>query len=58
MAGNARKTVRLVLSYAEWRELNARAAAEERSLASFLSRLVRAQLTAQPRRGSKKPAQS
>jgi hypothetical protein len=58
MAGNARKTVRLVLSEAEWRELNARAAAEERSLASYLSRLVRAQLTPQPKRGSKKPAQS
>jgi hypothetical protein len=54
MAGNARKTVRLVLSDAEWRELTVRAAAEERSLASFLSRLVRAQLAPQSKRPAKK----
>ena len=53
---DTRRTVRLNLTDAEWRALEAAAAKEERSLSYFVTRLVRAQLAPQAKRASvKKP---
>lgn len=55
MAGNS-KTVRLSLTAEEWRALRVRAAEEDRSVASYLSRLVRAHLSPQLKRDAAKKA--
>ena len=55
MAGDS-KTVRLSLTAEEWRALRVRAAEEDRSVSSYLSRLVRAQLSPQPKRGAARKA--
>jgi len=53
MAAATRRTVRLTLTDAEWRALEAAAAKEDRSLSYFVTRLVRAQLS-QPRKRPKR----
>jgi hypothetical protein len=58
MAGDTRRTIRLALTDAEWRALEAAAAKEDRSLSYFVTRLVRAQLTPQRKRGTRKPTES
>ena len=55
MAADTRRTVRLVLTDAEWRALEAAATKEDRSLSYFVSRLVRAQLASLPKRPAKRP---
>jgi hypothetical protein len=52
---DTRRTVRLNLTDAEWRALEAAAAKEDRSLSYFVTRAVRSQLTPQrkPKPGKK-----
>jgi hypothetical protein len=53
---DTRRTVRLNLTDAEWRALEAAAAKEDRSLSYFVTRLVRSQLALQAKRPAKKSA--